>query len=78
MAMVLHPEEDLVPIERVGLVTMWLVQGEPLTIQRVKKLTGYRRLRDAKRMLETLSRVIPIYENEDTGVWEFCYMREST
>ena len=67
---VLHPEEDLIPTERIGLVASWLALGERLTAEQVKKKTGYCRVEDAERLLRSLSRVLPITEYE--GVWYWC------
>jgi len=67
--MAIHPEE-LIPTERIGLVSYWLTRGESLTVDQVKQLTGFRRRQDAKALLERLARVLPIYQRD--GCWEMC------
>jgi len=71
--MVLHPEEMLVA-ERAGLVAYCLARGEALTIEQVRDMAGYQRNREARRLLQRLARVIPIYQQN--GQWEVCEMQE--
>lgn len=72
--MVVCPEE-LTPIQRGGLVSHWLTQGDAITAKEAARLVGYQRPREGQRLLERLSQVLPIYEHDD-GYWEMCECAE--
>jgi len=67
-------ESEYTVTERVGKVVWWLAKGEGMTVANVCDLTGLGQS-GAWRMLAALSRVIPIYDDEQ-GVWQACELRE--
>jgi len=73
MLVTIHPEEML-PTERAALVAYWLVKGEALTVDQVVEIAGYQRKREARRLLQALARVLPIYKRD--GHWEVCELQE--
>jgi hypothetical protein len=56
--------------ERVGLVVWHLCRGEGLQTKDIAKLTGLTR-QGAWDLMQRLSRVIPIYQ-DDTDTWAVC------
>ena len=58
---------EYVPQEKAGRIAWLLARGARLTVRQVAELTGLRR-RAATDLLNTLSRVLPIYRGDD-GRW---------
>lgn len=58
------------PTERVAVVVWYLAHGMALHICEVQKLTALRP-RQARDLMQRLSRVLPIYR-DDGGVWRVC------
>lgn len=56
--------------ERVALVTWYLAFGLALSSREVAQITGLSR-RNAARLLENISRVLPIYQDEKF-LWRLC------
>ena len=61
------------PSERVALVVWWLVHGEGLTTKQVASLAQIS-TRGAFDLMDRISRVLPIYQDEDY-VWQVCESR---
>lgn len=62
------------PSERVALVVWWLAHGEGLTTRRVSEMTCLT-WDGAAALLERVSRVLPIYRDDD-GIWQVCGLKE--
>ena len=60
--------------ERAALVTWHLVHGESMQTKDVAELTGLS-INGAYRLMIRLSRVIPIYQDQDDR-WQVCALRE--
>ena len=65
---------ELTTTERVGRVSYWLITGDGMRTIDVATLAQVTRQR-AWQMLCALSRVIPIYQDDD-GFWQMCAMHE--
>ena len=63
---------DVTPTERVAIVVRDLAHGQQLTPRQVSELTACD-LRTAYRVLERISRVLPLYE--DAGQWALMDVR---
>ena len=72
--MPIHPEE-MTPAERAAVLSRRLTLGATLTVKQVQGLLGYRCAESARYCLNSLSRVIPIYETDD-GIWQMCDLVE--
>jgi len=66
--------EELTCTERVAKLMYWLSQGEGVRTIDAAKLVGCTR-QHTWRMLCTMSRVTPIYQDDD-GFWQMCVMKE--
>lgn len=63
-------------IERVAKVTWALAHGEALNVRNVRAMTGLTR-QNAHRLLCEISRVIPIYDDPETHIWQALALREA-
>jgi hypothetical protein len=63
-------------IERVAKITWALAHGEGLRVREVAAMTGLT-VENARRYLYKISRVIPIYDDPETHVWQALAMREA-
>ena len=67
-------DTDFTAQERAALITWHLAHGEGLQTRDIVKLTGLTR-QGAWELMQHLSRVIPIYQ-DDTDTWVVCAMLE--
>jgi DNA-binding IclR family transcriptional regulator len=63
-------------IERVAKLTWALAHGEGLRVKDVATITGLSK-ENARRMLCKISRVIPVYDDPDTHMWQALAMQEA-
>jgi len=63
-------------IERVAKITWALAHGEGLRVRDVAAMTGLTK-ENARRYLCKISRVIPIYDDPRTHIWQALAMRET-
>lgn len=66
--------DELTCTERVGKLTYWLLLGDGIRTADAADLVNCTR-QHAWRMLCALSRVVPIYQDED-GFWQMTAMKE--
>jgi len=64
----LNDRLNVTPSERVAIVTLALAQGKELEPEQVAEMTECD-LSTAYRVLQRISRVIPLYGDEATGRW---------
>lgn len=69
------PQEKLTGAEAAAKVTWALAHGEGLRTADVVALTGMTRS-GAYDVMQRISRVIPIYQEEGSGVWQVLAFRE--
>ena len=67
-------DSDYTAQEKAALITWHLAHGEGLQTRDIVKLTGLTR-QGAWELMQHLSRVIPIYQ-DDTDTWAVCSMLE--
>ena len=67
-------ELELTCTERVAKLVWWLAQGDGIRTVDVAELAEVTR-QHAWRMMCTISRVVPIYQDDD-GFWQVCAMKE--
>ena len=67
-------DSDYTAQERAALVVWCLAHGEGLQTRDIAKLTGLTR-QGAWELMQHLSRVIPIYQ-DDTGTWAVCVLKQ--
>ena len=60
--------KDYVPQERASLVAWKMAAGKEFTVSEVADEFGMT-YQGARRLLNTISRVVPIYPNSTTGAW---------
>jgi hypothetical protein len=67
--------DDQTPEERAALVTWHLAHGDAFQTSEVCSMTGLTR-QGAYRLLCKVSRVVPIFQDEE-GMWQVMAMREA-
>ncbi len=65
----------ITPEERAGILVWYLAHGESFPTRDAARLTGLTH-RGALRLLSGLSRVLPIYQDDD-GLWQVVAMQEA-
>jgi hypothetical protein len=68
--------EPETPSERVALIVWHLAHGEGLNTLHIAQMTGLS-LRGARELMYRVSRVIPIYQDDNDGMWQTCVFRET-
>jgi len=71
----MEPQEKLTTRRAVAKLTWVLAHGENLTTAEAALMTGLTRW-GAKDMLDDMSGVIPIYQDEDSGLWQVVSLQE--
>jgi len=70
----LNSESDYSAQEKAALIAWHLAHGEGMTTNEVAEITGLT-WGGAWRLMDRLSRVLPIYRDED-GMWSVCALKE--